>query len=58
MVMEVSTKGLPKEAFQVTANFKAYLARHGIVLGADQSAKTKTALEFYSARLEEAALSG
>jgi len=51
MVMEVSTKSLPKEAFQVAADFKAYLARHGIVLGADQSAKTKTALEFFSKRL-------
>jgi len=51
-VMEVSTKCLPKEAFQVAADFKAYLAGHGIVLGADQSAKTKTSLEFFSARLE------
>jgi hypothetical protein len=49
--MEVSTKCLPKEAFQVAADFKAYLARHGIVLGADQSAKTRTALEFFSERL-------
>ena len=51
-VMEVSTKCLPKEAFQVAADFKAYLAGHGVVLGADQSAKTKTALEFFSARLK------
>ena len=51
-VMEVSTKCLPKEAFQVAADFKAYLAGHGIVLGADQSAKTKSSLEFFSARLE------
>jgi hypothetical protein len=58
LVMEVSTKCLPKETFQVAGDFRAYLARHGIVLGADQSAKTKTALEFFSARLKEAALSG
>jgi hypothetical protein len=51
-VMEVSTKCVPKEAFQVAADFKAYLADHGVVLGADQSAKTKTSLEFFSARLE------
>jgi hypothetical protein len=51
-VMEVSTKCVPKEAFQVAADFKAYLAGHGVVLGADQSAKTKTSLEFFSARLE------
>jgi hypothetical protein len=52
-IMEVSTKALPKEAFQVAADFKAYLAGHGIVLGADQSAKTRNSLEFFSARLKE-----
>jgi hypothetical protein len=51
LVTEVSTKCEPKEAFQVVADFKAYLAGHGIALGADQSAKTKTALEFFSRRL-------
>jgi len=52
-VMEISTKCLPKEAFQVVADFKSYLANHGIVLGADQSAKTRTSLEYFSARLKE-----
>jgi len=52
-VMEVSTKCLPKEAFQVADNFKTYLAGNGIVLGADRSAKTKTSLEFFSAKLRE-----
>ena len=56
--MEVSTKCLPKETFQVTGDFKDYLARHGIVLSADQSAKTKTALEFFSARLKESGQAG
>ena len=51
-VMEISSKCLPKEAFQVVANFKAYLAGKGIALGADQSAKTKSSLEFFSARLQ------
>jgi len=50
-VLEVSAKCLPKEAFQVVADFKAYLAGRGIVLGADQSAKTRTSLEFFSAQL-------
>src|SRR5512139_2026374 len=50
-ILEVSTKCFPKEAFQVAADFKSYLAGHGIALGADQSAKTKTALEFFSSRL-------
>jgi hypothetical protein len=57
-VMEISTKCLPKEAFQVTADFKSYLAKHGIVLGADQSAKTRTSLEYFSARLKEEGPSG
>jgi hypothetical protein len=56
--MEVSTKCLPKEAFQVAGDFKDYLARHGIALGADQSAKTRTALEFFSARLKKEGSAG
>ena len=51
-VMEISTKCLPKEAFQVAADFKAYLGGKGIALGADQSAKTKSSLEYFSARLQ------
>ncbi|MBL8419500.1 MAG: hypothetical protein JNK92_02590 [Dechloromonas sp.] len=58
LVLEVSTKCLPKEAFQVIGDFKEYLARHGIALGADQSAKTRTALEFFGARLKKEALAG
>ena len=52
-VMEISTKSQPKEAFQVAANFKAYLGDNGIALGADQSAKTKSSLEYFSARLQQ-----
>jgi len=52
-ILEVSTKCLPKEAFQFGGQFKTYLAAHGIVLGADQSAKTKSSLEFFSARIKE-----
>ncbi len=51
-ILEISTKCLPKEAFQVAAEFKAYLAGRGIALSADQAPKTKTALEFFSARLK------
>ena len=51
-VLEVSTKCLPKEAFEFGGQFKNYLAAKGIVLGADQSAKTKNSLEYFSARLE------
>ena len=44
----------PISFFKLTsADFKTYLANKGIVLGTDQSAKTKTSLEFFSARLRE-----
>ena len=55
-ILEVSTKCLPKEAFQAAAEFKAYLASRGIALSADQAPKTKTALEFFSARLTGASI--
>lgn len=51
-ILEISTKCLPKEAFQAAAEFKAYLAGRGIALSTDQAPKTKTALEFFSARLK------
>jgi hypothetical protein len=57
-ILEVSTKCLPKEAFEFGSEFKTYLAGKGIVLGADQSPKTKTALEFFSAQLRQEKLSG
>jgi hypothetical protein len=57
-ILEVSTKCLPNEAFQVAADFKVYLGGCGIVLGADQSAKTKSSLEFFSARLREEGAAG
>ncbi len=57
-ILEISTKCLPKEAFQAAAEFKDYLARHGIALGAEQAAKTKSTLEFFSARLKKEGLAG
>jgi hypothetical protein len=44
-------KRLPSEAFQAGAEFKAFLADCGIPIGASQESKTKSALEFFSARL-------
>jgi hypothetical protein len=52
-ILEVSTKCLPEEAFQAGVEFKAYLAGCGIPVGAAQETKTRTALEFFSARLRE-----
>ena len=51
-ILEISIKCPPNETFQVAAEFKAFLAGHGIALGKDQSAKTKTTLEFFSSRLK------
>ncbi len=57
-ILEISTKCLPKEMFQVGGEFKVYLAGCGIAFSADQAPKTKTALEFFSARLKEEGLAG
>ena len=51
-ILEVSTKALPAEAFQVAATFKAYLARIGVSLAAKQETKTKAALDFYKAKIK------
>ena len=57
-ILEISTKCLPKETFQVATQFKAFLASHGIALAAEQAPKTMTSLEFFSARLKKEALTG
>jgi hypothetical protein len=56
-ILEISTKCLPDETFKVGAAFKDYLAARGIALGAEQAPKTKTSLEFYSAKLRREGLS-
>jgi hypothetical protein len=56
-ILELSTKCLPREAFQVAAETRAYLASRGIELGGAQQTKTKTALEFYAGQAKEAAAS-
>jgi hypothetical protein len=54
-ILELSTKCSPAEAFQVAAEGKAYLAERGVDLAGHQQTKTKTALEFFSRELTEAA---
>jgi hypothetical protein len=55
-ILELSTKCLPTEAFQVAAEARGYLGAHGIEVGAGtQQTKTKTALEYFSAHLREKA---
>ncbi len=57
-ILEVSTKCLPGEMFKVGADFKAFLADRGIALGAEQAPKTKTSMDFFSAKLRSEGLSG
>jgi hypothetical protein len=57
-VLEISTKCLPDETFKVGADFKAYLAARGIALGAEQVPKTRTSLDFFSAKLRSEGLGG
>jgi len=50
-LLELSTKCLPEEAFQVAAEARAYLGSRGVPISGHQQTKTKTALEFFSAEL-------
>ena len=54
-IVELSTKALPAEAFQAVAEAKAFLQTKGIDLSGEQQTKTKTALEFFSRKLQEQA---
>ena len=53
-ILEISTKALPSEAFQVAAEARAYLFDHGVAIGGQQATKTRTALEFFSKQLAAA----
>jgi hypothetical protein len=50
-ILELSTKCVPGEAFQVAVETRAYLETLGLDLTGDQQTKTKTALEFFAAEL-------
>jgi hypothetical protein len=52
MILELSTKCAPSEAFQVGAETRAFLTERGIDLGGEQETKTRKALEFFSERLQ------
>jgi hypothetical protein len=47
-ILELSTKCLPHEAFQVAAEGRAYLTSKGIDLEGEQSTKTRRALEYFT----------
>ena len=52
MILELSTKCAPAEAFQVGAEARAFLTQRDIDLSGEQETKTKKALEFFSERLQ------
>src|SRR5262245_47341652 len=54
-VVELSTKCLPLEAFQVSVEARSYLEGLGLDLDPDPHTKTKTALDFFSGELAAAA---
>jgi hypothetical protein len=54
-ILELSTKCLPSEPFQVSAEARGFLTSRGIDLTGEQQTKTKTALEFFSKELKASA---
>ena len=52
MILELSTKCAPSEAFQVAAETRAFLTQRGVDVAGEQETKTKKALEFFSERLQ------
>jgi hypothetical protein len=54
-ILELSTKCLTTEAFQVAAEGRAFLSERGIDLGGEQQTKTRKALEFFSKELKAGA---
>ena len=46
-ILELSTKCLPSQAFEVAAEARAFLSGKGIDLSAEQATKTATALDFF-----------
>jgi len=47
-ILEVSTKGVPAEAFQLAATFKALLVDSGIPIETSSATKTNSALRYFS----------
>jgi hypothetical protein len=50
-ILELSTKCVPGDAFQVAAEATALLAKRGVDLSGEQQTKTRTALEFFAREL-------
>jgi hypothetical protein len=52
IIIELSTKCAPSEAFQVAAETRAFLTQRDVDLTGEQETKTKKALEYFSERLQ------
>ncbi|MEX0755569.1 MAG: adenylate cyclase [Actinomycetota bacterium] len=50
-LLELSTKCVPAEMFDVAAHTRAFLQDRGVDLSGEQQTKTKTALEYFAGRL-------
>jgi len=50
-ILELSTKCIPSEAFQLAAKTRVFLDERGINLTGEQQTKTATALAFFSAEI-------
>jgi hypothetical protein len=50
-ILELSTRCLTTEAFQVAAEARVFLTAHGVDLSGEQATKTKRALEFFAGGL-------
>jgi hypothetical protein len=53
--LEISAKAAPSEAFQATAELKAYLAEAGIELTGNQQTKTRAAMQFFAPEVRKQA---
>jgi hypothetical protein len=53
-LLELSTKAVPREGFQVAVEFRAFLADRGIDMSGEQQTKTASALKFFKAQLSAA----
>lgn len=52
-VLEISTKGMPEEAFQLAALFRNFLAECGIPIEVAAGSKTASAMRYFSKQLQE-----
>ena len=53
-VLELSTRCKPQDAFMAAAETRVFLSQRGVELSGEQQAKTRKALEFFSARMAAA----